>query len=136
MLHLLLKMCRQWPKIASTRRGRVQPINLVGSQKLADVEPIVEGTIKGQRIGKAYVDGGAQICVMSDCMMNQLGLEVSGPSIYKAKLANNVIVKCIGVMHDVKVKVCGVEVASNMYVMPSKGEGYPIILGRPWLIAM
>ena len=64
-------------------------------------------------------------------MMNQLGLKVSGPSTYKAKLANNVIVNCLGVIHDVKVKVCGVEVANDMYVMPSKGEGYPIILGRP-----
>ena len=23
-----------------------------------------------------------------------------------------------------------------MYVIPARGEGYPIILGRPWLIAM
>ena len=129
-------MRRQWSKIASTRRGQVRPINLVGSKKLADVEPIVEATIKGQRIGKAYVDGGTQIYVMSERMMNQLGLEVSGPSTYKAKLANNVTVKCLGVVHDVKVKVCGVEVANDMYVMPSKGEGYPIILCRPWLIAM
>ena len=51
-------------------------------------------------------------------------------------MANNAIVKCLGVIHDVKVKICGKEVANDMYVMPSKGEGYPIILGRPWLIAM
>ena len=37
---------------------------------------------------------------------------------------------------DVQVKVCGVEIAVDMYVMPSKGEGYPIILARPWLISM
>ena len=42
-----------------------------------------------------------------------------------------VTVKCLGVIHDMKVKVCGVELANDMYVMPSKGEGYPIILGRP-----
>ena len=73
---------------------------------------------------------------MSERMMNQLGLEVSGPSTNKAKLADNVAVKCLWVIHDVKVKVYGIEVANDMYVMPSKGEGYPIILGRPWLIAM
>ena len=32
--------------------------------------------------------------------------------------------------------VCGIEVAADMYVIPAKGEGYTIILGRPWLIAM
>ena len=69
-------------------------------------------------------------------MMNQLGQEVSGPSTYVEKLANNVTVKFLGVIHDVKVRVCGVEEANDMYVMPSKGEGYPIILGKPWLIAM
>ena len=65
LLHLSPKIRRQWSKIVSTRKGKVRPINLVGSKKLADVEPIVEAHIKGQRIGKAYVDGGAQICVMS-----------------------------------------------------------------------
>ena len=108
----------------------------MGSKKIIDVEPIVEAHINGQCIDKACVYGEAQICVMSERMINQLGLEVSGPSTYKAKLANNVTAKCLRVIHDVKVRVCGIEVATNMYVMLSKGEGYPIILGRPWLIAM
>ena len=68
--------------------------------------------------------------------MNQLGMEVSGPSTCRAKLANNITIKCVGVINDVKIKVCGVEVAVDVQVMPSKGEGYPVILGRPWLIAM
>ena len=35
-----------------------------------------------------------------------------------------------------KVTVCLIKVAVDMYVIPAKGEGYPIILGRPWLMAM
>ena len=50
-------------------------------------------------------------------------------------MANNVSIKCVGVCKGVKVTVCGVKVAADMYV-PAKGEGYPIILRRPWLIAM
>ena len=73
---------------------------------------------------------------MSERLINQPGMEVSGPSTYRAKLANNVTVKCVGVINDVKVKVCGVEVAVDVHVMPSKGEGYLVILGRPLLIAM
>ena len=73
---------------------------------------------------------------MNERLINQLGVEVSGPSTYRAELAKNVIVKCVGVINDVKIKVCGIKVAIDVYVMPSKGEGYPVILGRPWLIAM
>ena len=48
----------------------------------------------------------------------------------------NVSVKCVGVCRNVKIIVCGIKVGVDMYVLPAKGEGYPIILGRPWLIAM
>ena len=72
-----------------------------------------------------------------ECKINEpIRNGVRGPSTYRAKLANNVTVKCVGVINDVKIKFCRVEVAIYVYVMPSKGEGYPVILGRPWLIAM
>ena len=61
---------------------------------------------------------------------------MQGKSEFKAKMANNVSVKCVGVCRKVKITVCSIKVAVDMYVIPSKGEGYPIILGRPWLIAM
>ena len=136
LLHLSPKVRRQWSKMVSTRRGKVRPVGLIKAHDQKDVVPTIEAHIKGQRISNVYVDGGAQMCVMSEKVMHRLGLEVSGPSAFKAKLANNVKVKCAGVIHDLKVKVCGVEVAIDVYVMPAKGEGYPLILGRPWLIAM
>ena len=51
-------------------------------------------------------------------------------------MENNVSVKCVGVCKGIRVTVCGIRVATDMYVIPAKGEGYPVILGRPWLIAM
>ena len=73
---------------------------------------------------------------MSEKTMHHLGLEVHRKSEFKARMANNVSVKCVGVCKGVKVTVCGVKVAVDMYVILAKGEGYPIILGRSWLIAM
>ena len=46
----------------------------VEAKKDEDVLPVVEACIRGQRIQKAYVDGGAQVCVISEKMMHKLGL--------------------------------------------------------------
>ena len=134
LLHLSPKMQRQWSKMVSTRTTKV--MGSVEAKKDEDVLPVIEAYIKGQRIQKVYVDGGAQVCVMSEKMMNRLGLEVHGKTEFKAKMANNVSVKCVGVCRNVKIVVCGIKVGVDLYVFPAKGEGYPIILGRPWLIAM
>ena len=120
--------------MVSTRTTKV--MGSVEAKKDEDVLPMIEAYIKGQRIQKVYVDGGAQVCVMSEKMMNKLGLEVHGKTEFKAKMANNVSVKCVGVCRNVKSVVCGIKVGVDLYVLPAKGEGYPIILGRPWLIAM
>lgn len=51
-------------------------------------------------------------------------------------MANNASIKCLGVIKWLRINICDIEVEVDMYVIESKGEGYPIILGRPWLIAM
>ncbi|MCO5613483.1 hypothetical protein L7F22_067760 [Adiantum nelumboides] len=63
--------------------------------------------VKEKRVSNVYVDGGAQICDMIEQTMHHLGLKVNAPAPCTTKMANN-----------------------------AKGEGYPIILGRPWLMAM
>ena len=133
-LHLSPKMRQQWSKMVSTRAPKV--MGSIEAKRKGDVLPVLEAVIKGQRSRKVYVDGGAKVCVMSEKTMHHLGLEVHGKSEFKAKMANNVSVKCVGVYRVIKVTVCGIKVVVDMYVIPAKGEGYPIILGRPWLIAM
>ncbi|MCO5549296.1 hypothetical protein L7F22_002764 [Adiantum nelumboides] len=51
-------------------------------------------------------------------------------------MANNVKVECVGIINAVRVKAFNTKVAVNIYIMPTKEEGYPIILGRPQLMAM
>ena len=134
LLHLSPRMQRQWSKMVSTRRSK--SVSSIKAQVLQDILLVLDAHIKGQRVSKVYVDGGAQMCVISEKMMHRLGSEVSGPLAFKAKMANNVSVKCVGVVRNVKVTICGVQVGVDMYVLPAKGEGYPIILGRPWLMKM
>ena len=85
---------------------------------------LIEAYIRGQRIQKVYVDGGAQVCVMSEKMINRLGLEVHGKTEFKAKMANNVSVKCVGVCRNVKIVVCGIKVRVDLYVLLVMGVNH------------
>ncbi|MCO5580281.1 hypothetical protein L7F22_034147 [Adiantum nelumboides] len=136
LLYLSLKVRRQWSKMVSTRRVKTKAMGLVSGRSLKDIVSVVDAYVKGQHISNVYVDGGAQICVMSEHVFHRLGLKISAPAPYKAKMANNVKVKCLGIVNGVRVKVCEVEVEVDVYVMPTKGESYPIILRRPWFMAM
>ncbi|MCO5588643.1 hypothetical protein L7F22_042600 [Adiantum nelumboides] len=126
LLHLSPRMRRQWSKMVSTRRSK--NVNTLKAQLLEDDVPVLDTQIKGQRVTSDYVDGGAQVCVISEKMMHKMRLEVSGPSGFKG---NDVSIKYVGV-----VTVCGIQFGVDMYVLLARGEGYPIILCRPWLIAM
>ena len=118
-------MC-QWSKMVSTRMTKT--LGILGTQENEDVLPVMEAYIKGQWVPKVYVDGGAQVCVMSENIMHRLGLEAQNKTEFKAKMAKNVSVKCVGVCKGVEITICGVKIATNLYVIPAKGEGYPIIL--------
>ncbi|MCO5602969.1 hypothetical protein L7F22_057111 [Adiantum nelumboides] len=133
LLHLSPKMRRQWSRLVSTRKPRL--VGAITAQP-KDILPIVKAQIKGKSVSNVYVDGGAQVCVMSEKMMHTLGLEVNNLEKLKAKMANNRKAKFLGIAEGVKVTVFGTQVSIDMYVLPTKGEGYPIILGRPWLMAM
>ncbi|MCO5548479.1 hypothetical protein L7F22_001938 [Adiantum nelumboides] len=136
LLHLAPKVRRQWTKMVSTRRVKTKAMGLVSGRNLQDITPVLNVYVKGQIVSNVYVDGGAQICVMTEQTMHRLGLKVNAPTPCKAKMANNSKLKCLGVINALKIKVCDIEVEVDVYVMPTKGEGYPIILGRPWLMAM
>ncbi|MCO5593379.1 hypothetical protein L7F22_047391 [Adiantum nelumboides] len=99
-----------------------------------DIEPIVDAYIKGKRVSNFYVDGGAQMCVITERTMHRLGLSITEPFDCHAKLANNSKVKYLGIIKDVHITILDVFAKVDFYVMPSKGEGYPLILGRPWLM--
>ena len=120
--------------MVSMRKSKV--MGAIWAKQNENVLLVLEAYIKSQSICNMYVDGKAQISVMSEKMMHPLGLEVQGKFEFKAKMANNVSVKCVGVCKGIKIIVCGIKVVTDMYVILAQGEGYPVILGRPWLIAM
>ncbi|MCO5610888.1 hypothetical protein L7F22_065130 [Adiantum nelumboides] len=137
LMHLSSSIRCQWPKLASTRipkKRKEKVVKYIKSNTPKDIEPIVDAYIKGKRVSNVYVDGGAQMCVITERTMHRLRLSITEPSDCHAKLANNSKVKCLGIIKDVHITVLDVSAKVDFYVMPSKGEGYPLSLGRSWLM--
>ena len=120
----------QWSRMISTRKPKV--LGIVSAQD-KDILPIVKAQIKRKNVSIVYVDGAMQVSVMSENMMHCLGLEVSNPYKIKANMATNEREKIMGIVERIKLTMFGTQVVVDIYVLPINVEGYPIILGRPWL---
>ena len=92
---------------------------------MEDILPVTDARVQGQFIFGVFVNEGAKVCVMSKMGMHCLGLEVDGPAPCKTKLANNTNVCCVGLIKALKVKI--LKVVVDVFVMPSKEEGYPMM---------
>lgn len=135
LVEMIPRMKRQWkqlvnPKEKEPRRGSVRVMSVA---ELPDICPIVEAWHKGRGIGQAYIDGGAQICVITHACVEQLGLTISGHPGFKIRMANHQKVKCLGVVQDLEVEVFHVKALVTCHVMPAGLGAFPLILGRPWL---
>ena len=108
-------------------------MDLRSIEELHDICPALIAWCKGFNIGEAYIDGGAQINIMTQSCMERLGLKVDGSLDFKLRLANHAKVKCLGRCMNVQVTVYGVSYNINCHIMPAGLGAYPLILGRPWL---
>ncbi|MCO5551435.1 hypothetical protein L7F22_004938 [Adiantum nelumboides] len=128
---------REMAKAISTRipkkKGNVVRIAPV---EMEDIVPTIDCFIKGTLVRKGLVDGGAQICIMTEATMHRLNLKIHKTPEVRVKMADNSKAKCLGMVRDVRVDALGVKQELDFYIMSSKGNGYPLILGRPWLIKM
>ena len=110
--------------------------HVVQLHKVSDVLPVVVARILGRKVEKVYMDGKAQVCVMTEDTMHQLRLDITCKCMFSVRMANSTCVKCLGVIHDLEMNVLGQKSIMDMHVMPARLGAYPIILGRPWLIAI
>lgn len=98
-----------------------------------DIYPIVDVWNKRKNLGHGCVDGGAQICVITQTCVEKMGLAIAGVSGFRIRLENHQKVKCLGVVRRLEVKSYAVKMVVDFHVMPAGLGAYPIILGRPWL---
>ncbi|KAI5072954.1 hypothetical protein GOP47_0013060 [Adiantum capillus-veneris] len=142
LLALNPKLRHEWSTSVSTRlprvRGDVRAVEnmalRVGSQ--ADVLPLVEVIIEKKMQVHAYIDGGAQVCVMIEAAMKESRVKVVACSNVRMRMVNHAKASCLGIAQDVRVKVMRIECLIDFFVMKVGENAYPIILGRPCLLAI
>ena len=138
LIEMVPKLKRQWKRMVNPmekepKRGSVK---VLAMDELPDICPIVDVWHRRKNLGQGYVDGGAQICVITHSCVEKMGLTVTGVSGFRIRLANHQKVKCLGVVKNLEMEAYDVKAVVDFHVMPAGLGAYPIILGRPWLRAV
>ena len=138
LIEMVPKLKCQWKKLVSPMEKEPEKgsVKVLAMDELPDICPIVDVWHKRKNLGQGYVDGGAQICVITQTCVEKMGLVVAGVSGFCIRLANHQKVKCLGVVRDLEVEAYAVKTVVDFHVMPAGLGAYPIILGRPWLRAV
>ena len=61
--------------------------------ELVDICTTIEAWHKGRNLGEAYIDGGAQVCVITQSCVEQHDLIIAGVLDFKIHMANHKRVK-------------------------------------------
>ncbi|MCO5548055.1 hypothetical protein L7F22_001511 [Adiantum nelumboides] len=138
LVELVPKLKRQWKKLVNPMEKEPDKgsVRVLAIDEFLDICPIVDVWHKRKNLGQGYVDGGAQICVITQTCVERMGLAVQGVSGFRIRLANHQKVKCLGVVKSLEIEAYAVKTVVDFHVMPVGLGAYPIILGRPWLRAV
>ena len=76
LLGMCPKLKREWKRLASSKKVKEQEptrgeMDLRLVEELHDICPVVTAWCKGFNIGEAYIDGGAQISVITQAYMEK-----------------------------------------------------------------
>jgi hypothetical protein len=110
--------------------GRQEPIKYVDLGN-----PIVTVHIQGCSFPNTLVDLGVDINILTMETCNTLGFDSFKPTPIMLQLADRLVVRPVGTLHDISISVkCWEYLMDFLIVKPrSRLEGNPLILGRPWL---
>ena len=82
LVEMVPKLKRQWKKLVSLREREPDrgSMRVLAIDELPDICPTVDVWHKRKNIGQGYVDGGAQICVITQTCVEKMELVVDGVS--------------------------------------------------------
>lgn len=107
--------------------------NYISASELPYLLPTMAAWHKGKGFGEAYIDGGAQICVITQSCVERLGLKISHSSSFHIRMANHSKVKTLGIVPNLEIEPFSVACRVDCHVMLARLGTYPLFLKRPWL---
>jgi len=140
----IMELCAK----SSTRKIKVTPTVyvvgnlsnlLLGKEKLVKYEypgnPIITVQINGCSFPNALVNLGASINIFTTTTYESLNIIALDPTTTLLKLSNHFVIKPEGTLQDVMVSVDSWEYTTDFLIINPRNQldGYPLILGRPWL---
>ena len=99
-----------------------------------DANPLVDLEIEGYHVRQVVLDFGSQVNIMTHDTWEQMGR----PRLYESgiylKLANQVLIKPIGVWKNVDMTIKGILTKVYFEIIdPKEGSSsFPVLVGRPW----
>ncbi|MCO5552989.1 hypothetical protein L7F22_006509 [Adiantum nelumboides] len=100
LVEMVPKLKRQWKKLVNPieREQDRGSVRVLAVDELPDICHIVNVWHKRKNLGQRYVDGGAQICVITQTCVEKMGFAVAGVSGFRIRMANHQKVKCLGMV--------------------------------------
>ena len=121
LVEMVPRLKRQWRKLVkpSEKEPDRGSVRVLAIDEVFDIFPIVDVWHKRKNLGQGYVDGGAQICVITQTCIEKMGLAVAGVSGFRIRLANHQKVKCLGIVKSLEVEAYIVKIVVDFHVMPA-----------------
>ena len=87
LVNMVPKLKSQWKSLVNPiekepKRGHVRVLAL---EELPNICRVVNAWHKGVGMGEAYIDGGAQVCVITQSCVEKLGLVMCGSSGFRMR---------------------------------------------------
>ena len=102
LVEMVPRLKCQWRKLVnpSEKEPDRGSVRVLAIDEVSDICPIVDVWHKRKNLGQGYVDGGAQICVITQTCVEKMGL--AGVSGFRIRLENHQKVKCLGVVKSLE----------------------------------
>ena len=135
LLQLSPTIRKEWGRLASIRQSTktLHYVSILQVKERKDIRPTIPVTIKGYLIKDALVDSGARINLISETVINRIGIPICKTSSTKVAIADGGLVPCLGIVEDVIIECFGVCISMDFHVIPLKGPSYSFVLRRPWM---